>query len=86
MTNGKRSHETIKVYACSYSRDRGKTVCSNTLRRPVESVNHTVTDWIKSNVLSEELILDTNSNLLHGARAEIRAAAVATASASSRLR
>jgi hypothetical protein len=31
-------------------------------------------------------LLDTNSNLLHGARAEIRAAAVATASASSRLR
>lgn len=58
VTNGKSSYENVKVYACSYSRDRGKTVCSNTLRRPVDAVNHAVLDWIQVNLLSEELIVE----------------------------
>jgi site-specific DNA recombinase len=57
VTNGKSSYETIKVYTCSYSRDRGKTVCSNTLRRPIETVNRAVIEWISSNVLSESVVL-----------------------------
>ncbi|AUX43692.1 uncharacterized protein SOCE26_051440 [Sorangium cellulosum] len=63
VTNGKSSYEPIKVYACSYSRDRGKTVCANTLRRPVDAVNQALIDWIKSNVLSEELILEVLKQL-----------------------
>ena len=65
VTNGKSSYQSVKVYACSYSRDRGKTVCSNTLRRPVSAVNQAVIDWITSNVLSEELVLDVLKQLRH---------------------
>jgi len=57
VTNGKSSYESIKVYSCAYSRDRGKSVCTNTLRRPVDSVNQAVAEWISENVLSEELVV-----------------------------
>jgi len=57
VTNGKSSHESIKVYSCAYSRDRGKSVCTNTLRRPVDAVNQAVAEWISENVLSEELVV-----------------------------
>lgn len=56
VTNGKQGQENVKVYACSWSRDRGKAVCANTLRRPVSVVNSSVLDWIARNLLSEELI------------------------------
>jgi site-specific DNA recombinase len=65
MTNGKSSYQAVKVCACSYNRDRGKTVCTNTLRRPVDIVNQSVVDWIKSNVLSEELTLEVLKQLRH---------------------
>ncbi|MDC0744860.1 recombinase zinc beta ribbon domain-containing protein [Polyangium sp. rjm3] len=58
VTNGKRSYETVKVYGCAYSRDRGKAVCTNTLRRPVDGINDAVARWISHTVLSEELLLD----------------------------
>ncbi|TKD03424.1 recombinase family protein [Polyangium fumosum] len=58
VTNGKRSYETVKVYGCAYSRDRGKTVCANTLRRPVDGINDAVARWISQTVLSEALLLD----------------------------
>ena len=58
VTNGKSSYETIKVYSCAYNRDRGKSVCTNTLRRPVDSVNQAVSEWISENVLSEDLVVE----------------------------
>ncbi|MDI1437471.1 recombinase family protein [Polyangium sorediatum] len=63
VTNGKRSYETVKVYGCAYSRDRGKTVCANTLRRPVDGINDAVARWISETVLSEELLLDVLQNV-----------------------
>ncbi|WP_240806612.1 recombinase family protein [Polyangium spumosum] len=63
VTNGKRSYETVKVYGCAYSRDRGKAVCTNTLRRPVDGINNAVAKWISETVLSEELLLDVLQNV-----------------------
>jgi hypothetical protein len=65
VTNGKSSHATVKVYACSYSRDRGKSVCRNSLRRPVDAVNRAMTDWIVNNVLSEDFVLEVLRQLRH---------------------
>ncbi|MBX3230688.1 MAG: recombinase family protein [Labilithrix sp.] len=48
----------VKAYICSYRRDRGETVCKNALRRPVDRVNQGVVDWIQTNILSEELVVD----------------------------
>ena len=56
--NGRVGYETVKVYACSWHRDRGETVCSNSLRRPVETVDRTVVDWLQANVLREEVIVE----------------------------
>jgi site-specific DNA recombinase len=56
VANGKAGREVIRVYACAHHRNRG--TCANSLRRPVESVDAAVTNWIQANVLSEELIVD----------------------------
>jgi len=59
VIGGRDGTKPIKVYACSYRHDRGDPVCTNSHRRPVERVNAGVVDWIKSNILSDELVLDT---------------------------
>ena len=56
VTNGKHGKKIIKVYTCSWHKERGPEVCDNTLRRPVESVNKAVIGWIRSH-LTEEVIL-----------------------------
>jgi hypothetical protein len=38
---------------------RGNAVCANTLRRPVADVDAAVTGWIQTNVLREELVVET---------------------------
>ncbi len=58
VTNSKSSYESIKVYSCAYNRDRGKSVCTNTLRRPVDAVNQAVAEWISENILSEDLVVE----------------------------
>jgi site-specific DNA recombinase len=59
VIGGRDGTKPIKVYACAYRHDRGDAVCANSHRRPVERVNAGVVDWIKSNILSDELVLDT---------------------------
>ncbi len=76
MTNGKSSYESIKVYSCAYNRDRGKSVCTNTLRRPVDSVNQAVADWIADNILSEDLVVEVIATV----RERLSARAKATSS------
>ncbi len=49
----------VKVYACSYNRTRGKSVCINGMRRPIAGINTAIVDWIKENVLTEELVVET---------------------------
>ncbi|MES1176504.1 MAG: recombinase family protein [Myxococcales bacterium] len=57
--NGKFGNETVKAYTCAYHRDRGEDVCGSALRRPVESLNGAIVEWVRDNVLSEELVLAT---------------------------
>jgi DNA invertase Pin-like site-specific DNA recombinase len=57
--NGKVSHDNVKVYVCYRHRTRGDAVCSNTLRRPVATVDAALIDWIQANVLTESLVLST---------------------------
>jgi DNA invertase Pin-like site-specific DNA recombinase/ribosomal protein L34E len=56
--NGKVSYDNVKVYACAWHRERGATVCGNGLRRPIADVDAAVVEWIRSNVLCEEVIAD----------------------------
>ena len=59
VSSGKVGSVAIKVYGCAYHRDRGNAVCGNRLRRPVDSVDQAVVDWIQENVLTEEVIAAT---------------------------
>lgn len=59
VTNGKIGSQTVRVYMCSWHRDRGDAVCTNTLRRPVATVDEAVLSWMKQHVLTEELIIET---------------------------
>lgn len=59
VSNGKSGQTVIKVYGCSWHRNRGDAVCGNTLRRPVDAVDEAVVGWLKDNVLSEALVLET---------------------------
>jgi hypothetical protein len=58
VESSKLGNRTVKVYACSYNRTRGKVVCGNGLRRPIEEVNGAVLDWIRRNILTEEVVIE----------------------------
>lgn len=58
VSNGRDGTKSIKVYGCGWHRDRGNSVCSNTLRRPVETTDEAIIAWIEEHVLREDLILD----------------------------
>jgi DNA invertase Pin-like site-specific DNA recombinase len=55
VINGRVSYEVTKVYCCGYHRERG--VCSNSLRRPVETVDATVIGWLMREVIDERFVL-----------------------------
>lgn len=48
----------VKVYSCAYARKRGRAVCTNTLRRPIDGIDGAVADWIRDNVLREEVVIE----------------------------
>ena len=52
-----------KVYVCSWHRDRGKEVCGNKSRREVGTVDEAVIGWIRENILTEELVIQTIDTL-----------------------
>lgn len=54
--NGKIGSQTIRVYNCAWHRDRGATVCRNGLRRPVKAVDAAVVEWIRVNLLDDDMI------------------------------
>lgn len=76
VTNHKIGRETVQVYTCAYHRDRGDGVCRSTARRPTATVNAAVVEWIRANVLSEEIVLEALKVVR--ARLEERTAATAT--------
>jgi DNA invertase Pin-like site-specific DNA recombinase len=57
VTNSKSNQNIIKVYTCAYNKERGVEVCPTTLRRPVDVVNGSLIEWLRLNVLSEELVV-----------------------------
>ncbi|MFK7986765.1 MAG: recombinase family protein [Sandaracinaceae bacterium] len=56
-SNRRQGRAPIKVYSCKWHRDRGNSVCTNTLGRPVAGMNKAVIDWIETNILTEELVV-----------------------------
>jgi site-specific DNA recombinase len=48
--------DKIKLYTCSHNHTRGEAICGNKLRRPVAGVDAAVVDWIRSNMLTEEIV------------------------------
>jgi site-specific DNA recombinase len=60
---GKMSYETVRVYNCAWHRDRGATVCTNSLRRPIEAVDAALLRWIKTNLLRENVIVEALEEL-----------------------
>lgn len=58
VSNAKVSYDNVRVYGCSWHRNRGDAVCKNTLRRPVQAVNDMLIDWVREHVLSEEVVLE----------------------------
>jgi site-specific DNA recombinase len=59
----KASYENVNAYACAWFKDRGTTVCRNSLRRPVAAVDAAVLEWIREHVLREEVILEALAEL-----------------------
>jgi site-specific DNA recombinase len=49
-------------YVCSYQHDRGETVCKNTVRRPVVTIDSAVIDAIKA-ALTADVLADLAANL-----------------------
>ncbi len=58
VKHAKHGSALTKLYICGRHNDRGTSVCSNSLRRPVTEVDSAVIEWIQSNVLNEERITE----------------------------
>lgn len=58
VANGRQGTSPIKVYVCNRHRERGDTVCTNKLRRPVDAMDAAVISWIERNVLTEDVVLE----------------------------
>ncbi len=56
VSNTKQGTEIIRVYTCSHRRSRGRTHCQNNVRRPVETIDAALLDWLESEVLTEERV------------------------------
>lgn len=78
VARGKKGNENGAVYACSRRKNLGPHACKNSLRRPVESVDAAVIEWIRANVIDEELIAMTLDELRRrlGSRMETSASEV----------
>lgn len=56
VSSKKHGNVNVRAYLCSRARDRGPTVCTAKLRRPVEEVDAAVVRWFKANVLDEGFV------------------------------
>ncbi len=52
-------YATVASNACSGRKNRGTFACEKSLRRPVESIDKAVLDWIRNNVLTENVLMRT---------------------------
>ncbi len=63
VIDGRTGTTSAKMYTCAYHRGRGDSVCKSSLRRPVESVDRVVTDWLAREVLDEAFVLEAIKEL-----------------------
>lgn len=57
VTSSKRHGKVdIKTYLCAWARDRGPTVCTSSLRRPVEELDDAITAWLREHVLDDSFV------------------------------
>lgn len=56
VSRSKHSGVSIPVYLCGWARDRGETVCTNKLRRPVEELEDALTGWMEAHVLTPDVV------------------------------
>ncbi|MBI2375114.1 MAG: recombinase family protein [Deltaproteobacteria bacterium] len=56
LESSKVGQTLVKVYSCNYARKRG--TCSNKMQRPAEPIDSAVIEWIQSNVLREEVVIE----------------------------
>lgn len=56
VANSKSGPRIIKVYTCGWRRDRGASVCKNTMRRPMTLVNEAVVTELRDKVLTERMV------------------------------
>ncbi len=68
---GKYGSKTIKVYLCGWNRDRGKSVCTVAVKRPVEDIDHAIVSFIREKVLSPAIV----NAILRGVRERIESGA-----------
>jgi site-specific DNA recombinase len=59
----RKSYETVAAYTCSKRKNLGSFACKNSLRRPVESIDKAVLGWIRDNVLTEKMLMQTIGSL-----------------------
>lgn len=59
VSNKKHGKENIRAYLCSRARDRGPTVCTAKLRRPVAEVEGAIITWFRAHVLDDAFIEET---------------------------
>ncbi len=75
VANVKASHETVKAYICTWHKDRGASVCPNSLRRPVAIVDAALLAWLREHVLTEQVVVLALKEI----RARLAAQSTATA-------
>lgn len=68
-------NERVRLYMCAWHRNRGASVCSNSVRRPADVVEDGVLEWIRERVLREEVIIETLAEVRQRLRERANAAA-----------
>lgn len=63
VCNSKQGQRIIKVYTCSWHRDRGPDVCTNNIQRSTAVVDTTIIDWLRADVLTERVVAAVISGL-----------------------
>lgn len=55
--NGKLGTTAIKVYLCAYHHERGRAVCKNSLRQPIDEIDSEIIAQIEKKFLDEDFVL-----------------------------
>lgn len=56
VCNARQGRQNIRVYGCRWRKDRGASVCSNSLHQPVERVDAFVVGYLRHHILTERVV------------------------------